>query len=97
MERIDIEKIGKEQINMLLNDSIFLGRVENIVGKGKKYLLTAFYPFPTLFSKAFFPRVLRKSVSGNDLYLQIFSDFYKFTTVLVWSVTHYHDKPLTIN
>ena len=30
-----------------------LGRVENIVGKKRKYWLPAFSPFPTMFSKDF--------------------------------------------
>jgi hypothetical protein len=34
-------------------------RVENIVGKRKKYWLSAFSTFPTMFSKGFFPRVVK--------------------------------------
>ena len=33
--------------------------VENIVGKGKKCWLPAFSPFPTMFSRAFFFRVVK--------------------------------------
>ena len=36
-----------------------LEKVENIVGKGEKCWLPPFSPFPTMFSKAFFPRGLK--------------------------------------
>ena len=34
-------------------------RVENIVGKGENAGSQAFSPFPTIFSKVFFPRVMK--------------------------------------
>ena len=38
--------------------------VENIVGKGlKKKTVTSIYPFPTMFSKGFFPRVKSQLIS----------------------------------
>ena len=36
-----------------------LGRIENIVGKRRKCWLSAFAPFPTLFSKDFYLRVVQ--------------------------------------
>ena len=38
-----------------------LGRIQNIVGKGENagYHLPAFSPFPTMFSKGFFPRIVK--------------------------------------
>ena len=36
-----------------------LGRVENIVGKGENAELPAFSPFPTMFSKYYFFRVVK--------------------------------------
>ena len=38
-----------------------LGRVENIVGQGENagYQLPVFSPFPTVFSKGFFHRVIK--------------------------------------
>ena len=42
---------------------IVLDRTENIVGKGENAgcWIPAFYPFPTMFSKGFFLRVVKKS------------------------------------
>ena len=36
-----------------------LGTVENIAGKRRKCWLPAFSPFPTMFSKGFFPRIVK--------------------------------------
>ena len=38
---------------------LVFGRVENVVGKRRKCWLPAFSPFPTMFSKAFFFRVVK--------------------------------------
>ena len=44
----------------------FCYRVENIVGKRRKCWLPAFSPFPTMFSKGFFPRGREKSSLCNE-------------------------------
>ena len=38
---------------------LILRRVENIVGKSRKYWLSAFSPFPTMFSKGLSRRVVK--------------------------------------
>ena len=50
-----------------------LGRIENIVGKGEKCWLPAFSPFPTMFSKAFFSRVVKSRDYIYMVLLQIFT------------------------
>ena len=46
-----------------LNDATIINsvfdRIENIVGKGENAGLPAFSPFPTMFSKVFFLRVIK--------------------------------------
>ena len=41
---------------------IFFDLVENIVGKGEN---AAFSPFPTVFSKGFFPRTIKVEIVWN--------------------------------
>ena len=45
--------------NLAENLKFALESVENIVGKGENCWLPAFSPFPTMFSKGLFPRVLK--------------------------------------
>ena len=53
---------GKKKKKMPLKMNFVMGRVENIVGKGengRKCWLPAFSPFPTIFSKGLFVRVVK--------------------------------------
>ena len=46
-----------------------LRRAENIVGKGEKCWLPAFSPFPTMFSKGFFLKVVKSQGCVEKLIL----------------------------
>ena len=46
-----------DKLNVTQNLKFALERVENIVGKGENTDYQHFFPFPTVFSKAFFSRV----------------------------------------
>ena len=40
-----LKAFADDKINVTVNSKFFMGRVENIVGKGKKCWLPAFFPF----------------------------------------------------
>ena len=46
--------LADDKINVTLELKLVFRWVENIFGKGKKCWLPAFFPFPKMFSKAFF-------------------------------------------
>ena len=48
-----------QEINLTLEQKFFLGWVKKHCGKRRKCWLSAFSPFPTMFSKGFFPRVVK--------------------------------------
>ena len=54
-----MEAFGDCIINMTQKLKFGLQRVENIVGKKRKWWQTAFYPFPTIFSKGLFIRFVK--------------------------------------
>ena len=54
-----MKKFANDKINVNEVWKTGLGRVENIVEKGEKCWLSAFSPFPTLFSKALHFRVVK--------------------------------------
>ena len=55
--QIDSINFADDKINEM--EKFLLGRVEDIVGKGENAGLPAFSPFPTMFSKGFFYRVIK--------------------------------------
>ena len=56
MDQIQSDKSNVAKIII----SVF-NNIENIVGKGKKCWLPAFSPFPTMFSKGFFFRIINQA------------------------------------
>ena len=54
-----MKAFAEDKTNVTQKLKFALGRVENIVGNGKKNLLPAFSPFPTMFSKGYFLRVIK--------------------------------------
>ena len=57
--RSKFKALADGKINVTEKLKFVLGRVENTVGKGEKCWLPAFSPFPAMFSKAFFFRVVK--------------------------------------
>ena len=47
------------KINVTQNLKFLLERIENIVGKGENACCQHFFPFPTMFSKGFFLKVVK--------------------------------------
>ena len=58
MDVTKLKEFADNKLNIGKMISLFC-IVENTVGKGKKCWLPAFSPFPTMFSKAFFSRVVK--------------------------------------
>ena len=54
-----LKSIANDKINVTLKLTFFIGWVENIVGKGENAGYQHFSPFPTIFSKVFFCRVIK--------------------------------------
>ena len=54
--------IADSKIALIQISNFFLGRVENIMGKGENVGLPAFSPFPTIFSRAFYFKVMKSHV-----------------------------------
>ena len=54
-----LKELADNKIDVTENLKFVFGRAENIVGKRKKCWLPAFSPFPTVFSKGFFPGVVK--------------------------------------
>ena len=54
-----LKAFADDKINVSENLKFVLGRVENIVGKGENDGYQHFLFFPTMFSKRFFPRVVK--------------------------------------
>ena len=52
-----MKAFSDDKINVNQKLKIVLGRIEDIVGKGENAGIKHFLLFPTIFSKAFFPRV----------------------------------------
>ena len=53
-----MKAFADDKVNIAKMMISLYNRVENIVGKGEKCWLPAFSPFPTMFSKSFFYRVV---------------------------------------
>ena len=53
-----LEAFAEDKINLTLMQKFFLRLVKNIVGKGENAGYKQFSPFPTMFSKGFFFRVI---------------------------------------
>ena len=54
-----LKAVADDQISVIQNFRIDLGRVENILGKGEKCWLAAFSPFPIILSKALILKVVK--------------------------------------
>ena len=60
--------IADSKIALTQISNFFLGRVENIMGKGENAGIPAFSPFPTIFSKAFYFKFMKShGFLGKDL------------------------------
>ena len=59
LDLFKFKAFADDEINVTKILKFVLGRVKNIVGKRRKCWLLALSPFPTLFSKGFFPRVVK--------------------------------------
>ena len=66
------------KINRTENLKFVWGRIENIVGKGVNASLPAFSPFPTMFSKFFFIKV----VKSRDCVLKAFDSQSRLLTTV---------------
>ena len=62
MDWSKFEAFADNIINVTEILKFVLGRVGNIVGKTRKYWLSAFSLFPTMFHKVFFCRVIKSHV-----------------------------------
>ena len=60
LDRSKLKAFADDKLIVAEKLKFVLGRVENIVGKGENAGLQPFSPFPTVFSKAFFFRVIDK-------------------------------------
>ena len=58
-DRFKLKAFADDKIDVTEKLKFVFGRVENIVGKRRKCWLPAFSPFPTMFSKGFFVRVVK--------------------------------------
>ena len=54
-----LKAFADDKINVNQKLKSDMGRIENIVGEGRKQWLPAFSPFPTMFSKSLFHRVIK--------------------------------------
>ena len=54
-----MKAFADDNINIAEKLKFVIGRVENIVGKGKNAGNQHFFPFETMFSKGFFPTVVK--------------------------------------
>ena len=54
-----LKDFAGDKINVTQKLNFILGRLENIVGKGENAGYQHFFPFPTMFSKDFFLRVVK--------------------------------------
>ena len=54
-----LKVFAHDKINVIEKVRFVLGRIENIVEKGENAGLPAFSPFPTMFSRAFFFKVVK--------------------------------------
>ena len=59
---VQIESIADVKINVIKNPKFYLGRVENIVGKGENAGYQHFLLFPQNFQKASFPGSLKVGI-----------------------------------
>ena len=57
-----LKAFADDILNLAEKLKFVLARVENIVGERGNRWLPAFSPFPTMFSKSFFPRVSKRIV-----------------------------------
>ena len=58
-DRTKLKAFADDRKNVAGKMKFVLGMIKNIVGKGEKCWLPAFSPFPTMFSKGFFFRVVK--------------------------------------
>ena len=58
---------AEDKINVTEILKFVLGRAENIVGKGENAAYQNFSPFPKMFSKDFFPKVVKSGLCGKEI------------------------------
>ena len=61
-----LKGFADDKINAAEKFEFVLQREENIVGKRRKCWLPAFSPFPTMFSKSCFFRVVKSGLCGKE-------------------------------
>ena len=59
LDSSNLKAFADNKLNLAEKLKFVLGRVETIVRKRRKYWLPVFSPFPTMFSKGFFFRVVK--------------------------------------
>ena len=59
LDQSKLKRFADNKINVIQKQKFVLERVEKIVGKGEKCWLPAFSPFPIMFSKGFFFKVIK--------------------------------------
>ena len=59
-DQTELKVFADDNLNVTKMIISAFDRVENIVGKGEILLVQAISPFPTMFSKGFFPRLVKR-------------------------------------